>query len=167
MKKLLFLLLVLFTFTGGCTPFFKDPVVTVKDLSVVSLDGGGAGMELYLAVQNPNRFDVKLLGYNYDIKVLAFPLAKGGARDEITFAGKETTEIRIPIRVAFGDMWEILKRKPNPDGVPYHLKAGLELDTPAGLMTVPVDKKGSYVVPPKYRPSFLLGKMTDLIKLEK
>ncbi|UFS69085.1 LEA type 2 family protein [Geomonas sp. RF6] len=165
MKKLFCLLLVLFLFTGGCTAFFKDPTVTVKDLNVVSLDGAGAGMELYLTVENKNSFDVKLQGYNYDLRVMALPVAKGGAREEISFPAKEVTDVRIPVRVAFSDMWEILKRKPDPDGVPYDLKAGLELDTPMGLMTVPVLKKGSYVVPQKYRPAFLFGKLTDFLQI--
>lgn len=121
-------------------------------------------MELYLTVDNPNRFDVKLLGYNYDLTVMALPVAKGGGRDAITFPGKEVTDVRIPVRVAYSDMWEILKRRPDPDGVPYQLEAGLELDTPAGVMTVPVHKKGTYVVPQKFRPSFLLGRLSDLFK---
>lgn len=167
MKKVFCLLLVLFVFTGGCTAFFKDPKVTVKDLSVVSLDGGGATMELYLTVENPNRFDIKLLGYNYDLRVIALPAAKGAGRQEITFSAKDSTDVRIPVKVAFSDLWEILKRRPDPAGVPYQLKAGLELDTPAGMLTVPVEKKGTYVVPEKFRPSSLFGTMTDLLHMVK
>lgn len=155
------LLLLLFMSLAGCTAFVKEPVVTVKDLNVVSMDGAGAGMELYLGVKNPNSYDVKLQGYSYDLKVMALPLAKGGAREEISFPAKTETDVRIPIKVSFGDLLEILKRKPDPDNIPYQLAAGLDLETPVGQMTVPVNRKGTYAIPKEYRPSAILNKITN------
>jgi LEA14-like dessication related protein len=160
-------LLLLFILLAGCTMFVKDPVVTVKDLNVVSLDGGGAGMELYLNVKNTNSFDVSLLGYSYDLKVMAFPLAKGGGREEIKFPSGTATDLRIPIRVSYGDLLEILKRKPNPDSIPYQLSAGLDLETPLGHLTVPVNRNGTYAVPKQYRPSSLLNQLTDFFRMNK
>ena len=158
---LILLMLVLLT---GCTMIVKRPEVTVKDVNVVSLDGGGAGMEVYLGVKNMNPYDLKLLGYNYDLKVMALPLAKGGARETVVFPSKAETDIRIPIRVSFADLLEILKRGPNPDSIPYQLFAGLDLDTPLGEMTVPVHRTGTYAIPEKYRPSSFFNKLGDLFR---
>ncbi|HJV67198.1 MAG TPA: LEA type 2 family protein [Geomonas sp.] len=166
MKKLSYsLLLLLFVSVAmaGCTSFVKQPIVTVKDLSVVSVDGGGAGMELYLGITNPNAFDVKLLGYNYDLKVMALPLAKGGLREEINFPSRAETDVRIPIKISFGSLLEILKRRPNFDAIPYQLSAGLDLDTPLGQMAVPVNRSGTYAIPKQYRPSSILNRLSDLL----
>jgi LEA14-like dessication related protein len=148
---------------AGCTSFVKQPVVTVKDLTVVSVDGRGAGMELYLGVTNPNAFDVKLLGYNYNLKVMALPLAKGDAREEVKFPSKSETDVRIPIKISFADLLEILKRKPNPDAIPYQISAALDLDTPLGKMAVPVTRNGTYAIPKQYRPSSILNRLSDLL----
>jgi LEA14-like dessication related protein len=144
--------------------FVKAPVVTVRDLNMVSLDGAGAGMELYLTVKNTNSFDLKLLGYSYDLQVMALPLAKGGARDAVSFPAGVETDLRIPIRVSFGDMIELFKRRPDPDRIPYALQAGLDLDTPLGNLSVPVNRTGTYAVPKQYRPSSILNTLGDFFK---
>jgi LEA14-like dessication related protein len=166
LRKGLYLLL-LFTLLTGCTVFVKAPVVTVRDLNVVSLDGGGAGMELYLTVKNTNPYDLRLLGYSYDLKVMGLPLAKGVAREEVKFPAGVATDLLIPIRVPYGDLLEIFTRKPNFDSVPYQLSAGLDLDTPLGKLTVPVNRAGTYAVPKQYRPSALLNKLSDFFRMNK
>lgn len=163
LKRILFFLLTLVALSG-CTSFVTHPEVTVEDLNVVSLDAAGAGMELYLKVKNPNGFDVKLEGYSYDLRVMALPLAKGGAREEVKFPAKGETDFRIPIRISYQDLIEILKRKPDPDRIPYQLAAGLELETPVGAMTVPVQRSGTYAIPKEYRPSSLFGRIGDFFK---
>lgn len=162
MKKIAYLLLLL-TMLAGCTTVHQ-PVVTVKDLNVVSLDPAGAGLELFLRIKNPNSFDVTLQGYSYDLKVMAFPLAKGGAREEVKFAREAESDLRIPIRITYGDLLEILKRKPDPDHVPYQLAAGLDIETPMGQMTVPINRTGTYAIPKQYRPSAIFGVLGNLLK---
>ena len=144
--------------------FVKAPVVTVRDLSVVSLGGGGAGMDLLLTVKNENFYDLKLLGYNYDLTVLALPLAKGAAREEVSFPAGSSTDLRIPIKVSYGDLLEIFKRRPDPEHIPYALSAGLDLDTPLGHLNVPVNRAGTYAVPKQYRPGSILNKLGDFFK---
>lgn len=161
MKKAVILLLLLVV-CSGCTLFLKEPVVTVRDLSVVSLDGAGAGMDLYLTVKNPNSYDINLRGYSYDLKVMALPLAKGGAREEVRFSGKTDTDLRIPIKVSYGDLLEILKRRPDPNHIPYALSASLDLETPVGLLSLPVNRTGTYALPEQYRPGNFLKKLGEL-----
>ncbi|MCM0082471.1 LEA type 2 family protein [Geomonas sp. Red32] len=165
MKKtvLLFVLLGLLGLTG-CSMFVKAPTVKVKSLTVTSLDPGGLGMELLLAVTNPNFYDLKLKGYSYDLKVMALPLAKGGAREEVKFPSDVETELRIPIRVAYGDLVEILKKAPDADRIPYQLSAGLDVDTLIGQTTIPVNQTGTYAIPKSFRPSNLLNRLGDLFR---
>ena len=162
-----FCLLLLFVLLTGCTMFVKNPVVTVKDLGVVSLNGAGAGMELLLKVENPNFFDVKLLGYSYDLKVMALPLAKGEARAEVVFTSGAATDLRIPITISYGDLVEIFKRKPNPDSIPYQLSGGLDLETPLGHLSVPVHRNSTYAIPKQYRPASILDRLPDLFKMKR
>ena len=166
LRKSLYLLL-LFTLLTGCTTLVQKPVVTVKDLNVVSLDAGGAGMELYLNVENPNPFEVSLLGYSYDLKVMALPLARGDAREAIRFPSGTATDLRIPIRISYADLLEIFKRKPDPDNIPYQIAAGLDLETPLGQLTVPVHKNGTYAIPKQYRPESILNNLSNFFKINR
>lgn len=163
MKKAVWLVVLVLTLSG-CTLFVKEPQVAVRDLNVVSLDPAGLGMELYLTVDNPNSFDLRLLGYSYDLKVMALPLAKGGARDEIRFPAKSETGVRIPVKIGYSELIEILKRMPDPDHIPYTLSAGLDLETPVGQRSIPVNRTGTYAVPPQYRPGNLFKGLGNLFK---
>lgn len=163
MKRIAFLMLLL-VLLSGCNTLVETPVVVMQDLSVVSVDPAGAGMEIYLRVKNPNNFDLKLHGYSYDLKVMALPLVKGGAREEVTFPANEESDVRIPIRVTYADLLEILKRKPDPEKIPYQLAAGLDLETPLGQMTLPIKHTGTYAIPKQYRPAAIFGKIADFLK---
>ena len=157
-------LLILLILLTGCTTLVKEPIVTLQDLKVVSLNGGGAGMELHLKVTNTNPFDVMLTGYSYDLKIMTLQLVKGVAREEMRFPAGAASDLRIPIRISFGDLVEIFKRKPDPNKVPYQLAAGLDLQTPLGQLTVPVNRTGTYSIPEKYRPGKLLDQFNDFFR---
>jgi LEA14-like dessication related protein len=156
-------LVVLMLLCSGCTLLVKTPVVTVRDFKVTSLDGAGAGMELNLTVQNANPYDLRLLGYSYDLKVMALQLAKGETREEVTFAAGSATELRIPVQVSYGDLLQIFKGKPDPEHIPYTLLAHLDLQTPLGRLALPVNRTGTYAVPKQYRPAALLNKLSDFL----
>lgn len=159
MKRLLLLLLL---FLSGCSLLVADPEVTVQKASIVGLDSSGFELEFYLTVKNPNPYGIALKGYNYDLRVMTLPIAKGGARDAVEFKAGSTTDMRLPVRIEYRDLLEILKRRPDPDRIPYRLSAGLELDTPVGEVLVPLDKSSTFAIPKEYRPSHFLKQITDL-----
>jgi LEA14-like dessication related protein len=150
---LLVLALLLFGVQSGCGLIFSSPEVVVKDVTIVGLDPTGLDLELYISVVNPNTFPIILTGYNYDLHVSALPLAKGGARQSLEFKANATTAVRLPVRLAMGSVVELLKRRPDPERIPYRLLAGLQIDTPLGERVVAIDKDGSFTIPPRYRPS--------------
>ncbi|WP_298269805.1 LEA type 2 family protein [Geobacter sp.] len=162
MKKMLLLLFSLVL--AACSLFVSEPKVKVKDLAVVGLGAEGANLEFLLAVTNPNSFPLTLRGYTYDVRVMALPLTKGGLRERVEFPAGETTDVRLPFRVAYRDLWEILKRNPTPDAIPYRLDGGLEVETPVGTSTVPVTTSGNFTVPQRFRPSGLVRGLGDIVK---
>lgn len=162
MKKLL-MLFVGMVFCAGCSLFAGKPEVAVKDLNVVGVGVGGVELEFLLTVTNPNSFPLVLQGYTYDVNVMALPLTKGGKRERIEFPADKATDVRLPFKVAYGDLWEILKRQPDPKRIPYRLAAGFEVETPLGTTTVPVSKESYFAVPERYRTSSLLKSVTGLL----
>ena len=162
MKKLFILVVALFL-CAGCSLLLDKPEVKVRDLNVVGLGAGGVDLEFLLTVTNPNSFPLVLNGYTYDLNVMALPLTKGGKRERIEFPAEKATDVRLPFKVAYGDLWEILKRQPDQDRIPYRLTAGLEVETPFGTTTVPVSKESVFAVPERYRSSGILKGVTELL----
>lgn len=147
---------------SACSLMFSAPEVTLNDVKIVGIDGGGLMLDVYLSLKNPNSADITLKGYSYDLKALDLPVAKGGARETTIFHGHTTTEVVLPVRLAYSDVAELIRHHPNPDHIPYRLSAGLEVETPLGDRTIPVERSGVFKIPEKYRPSFYLRKLKDL-----
>lgn len=147
---------------AGCSLFLTPPEVNISAVNLVGLNAGGLELEFLLAVTNPNPYAITLQGYSYDVEVQAVPLAKGGDRDHRSFPAKETTTVRLPVRLDYGALLALLKRRIDPDRVPYRLRAGFDLATPLGNYSLPIERSSTFVIPQQYRPSHYLERLKEL-----
>jgi len=156
--------LLLFILVTGCSLLVQKPEIVVKGVHFSGIDQDGVEIDFLLAVTNPNSYGLKLTGYHYSLLVSALPLAKGENHEVVEFNGNSTTDVKLPARVSFHDLLEILNRRPDLEHLPYQLTAGFDLRTPFGTIAVPVDKKSTFDVPQKYRPNRILKQLDDLFK---
>jgi LEA14-like dessication related protein len=161
MKKLILLITLLLT---SCTAFVSKPEVALKNVRIAGLDAEGIDLDFYLSVRNPNSFDLKLNNYNYDVKIMDLPLARGSSRATYDFHANSSTDMLIPVKIPHGALIDILKRRPNPDAIPYHLHADLNIGAAFGNMNVPVNKSGTLSIPKEYHPSNIFKKLGDFLK---
>jgi LEA14-like dessication related protein len=157
-------LVVLLLFSVSCSTFVREPKVSIKRTNVVGFNASGIDLEFYLGISNPNSFDLSLLGYTYDLKVMALPLVSGGVQESILFKAGSETDVRLPVRIKLADLIEVLKRRPDPEKVPYQMNARLQLSTFAGEMTIPIESSSTFSVPETYRPDYYLNRLKSLFK---
>jgi LEA14-like dessication related protein len=157
----LFLLIVLFS---GCTSLVQAPHVVLKEAGVVGLDQSGVDVVLNLGITNPNAFDLSLLGYTFELRVQSQPLSTGGMQGTILFPAGKETGMRLPVRLKFADLLEIISRTPDPDNIPYQLNSMLNLDTPLGRMDVPVVKNAVLAIPEQYRRAAYINRLRDVLR---
>jgi len=140
-------LLILMIFLTGCSLFAKKSEVEIKSLTLTKVDAKGVGIDLVLAITNPNSYKLNLTGYRYELLVSSLLLSSAENHDTVEFPGNSVTDVRIPARVEYQDLMKILKTIPDPNQIPYQMKAGLNIRTPLGSYTVPVDKQGTFALP--------------------
>ena len=158
-----FLLIMLLSFPG-CASLVQAPRVTLNETSMVGLDTSGIDLEFHLGITNPNPFDLSLLGYTFDLQVLSLPLSSGGRQETFLFPAGKETDIRLPVRLKFTDLLEIIKRADDPDKIPYQLNTTLHLRTPLGEMSVPVEKSAVLSIPEQYRPAVYINRLRDALR---
>ena len=156
-----FMLLVMLS---GCASLVQAPRVTLKETSMVGLDTSGIDMEFLLGITNPNSFDLSLLGYTFDLQVLALPLTTGGRQETILFPAGKETGMRLPVRLKFADLLKIFNSSPDPDKIPYQLNTMLHLKTPLGEMAVPVERNALLAIPEQYRPAAFTNRLRDVLR---
>ena len=146
-----FVVLVLVTISG-CASLIMPPKVTVLSTNVVSVDTAGFDIELLIGVENPNPFDVSLLGYTYELQIMSVPVSSGGLQKGILFPSGQPVDVRLPFRVHHADLLGVIKRLPDFDRIPYSVDARLNLNTPFGEIVIPLKKSDTVSVPIAYRP---------------
>jgi LEA14-like dessication related protein len=156
-----FLLIVMLS---GCTSFVQAPRVTLKETSMVGLDTSGIDIEFILGITNPNSFDLSLLDYIFDLRMMDLPLSTGGMQETIFFPAGKETGMRLPVRLKFTDLMEIINRAPDPGNIPYQLNTMLHLKTPLGVMAVPVEKSAVLAIPENYRPAAFIKRLRDALQ---
>jgi LEA14-like dessication related protein len=160
MQKLLLLPLLFLT---ACAMTVQHPTVKIKDVRFAGLDGSRVSLDFLLDVNNPNSFDLPLKGYTYDVQLMALPLARGESKSCLSFPGKTSTDVLIPVKISYANLLQIIKRNPRMKEIPYQLNANLSLGTQFGAITVPVKKGGIVSIPKQYQPDGLLRKFGDLL----
>jgi LEA14-like dessication related protein len=151
---------------AGCSLLMTKPEVAVKSVTLAGADRKGVQLDFLLAVTNPNSYRLNLDGYSYDLLVSSMPLARGESREAMEFAANAATDVRLPVKVSFHDLLKVIRKSPDPDHVPYQLKAALTLQTPLGPMAVPLDKQGTFSVPSQYQPSRFMKQINEFLKNE-
>ena len=160
MKYLLFILLILLS---ACTAFIPKPEVSVKDVKLSGVNSGGVTLDVYLSVNNTSSYELKMKSYNYDAKIMALPMAMGSSTEPYYFYAKTATDVLIPVKISYNDLLEILKRRPDPDAIPYQFHADLVVETSLGDMSIPVNKSGTIAVPRQLLPANIYKKIGDLL----
>ena len=142
-----YLLPCLFLILSGCSLVFTKPTVTFRELKLVDIDTKGMSLNLLLNVNNPNSYDITLDGYRYSFNIQGLPLGSGEKKELVQFPGKKATDIQVPVRVTYGNVLDIIMKRPNPTSIPYQLEAGLDIATPVGTLSFPISTSGTIVVP--------------------
>lgn len=148
---------------AGCSSFVEEPRVALKKTSIIGLDTSGVDVECHLVVTNPNTFDIALLGYTYELRVMTLLLANGGRQESVRFPAGRDVDILLPLRISHGNLIEIIKRRPDPDRVPYSLNARLALTSPVGELSIPVERSDTISIPNRYRPETYINRLFDVL----
>lgn len=166
MKRFLLYIAILAICAGlaGCASLVKNPRVTIQKTSITGVDSSGVNIEFHIRIDNPNSFDLALLGYSYDLQLMAVPFLSGNNQEEVSFPAGQLTDLRLPVKIKFGDLMEIIKRRPEADRIPYRMTASLNIRTPVGEVVVPVDKNDVFQVPEAYRPGNFIRRFMQPLK---
>jgi LEA14-like dessication related protein len=157
-------LLLILVACGGCASLVKEPGVKVESTNLIGVDTSGVDLELFLAVENPNSFDLSLLGYTFDLQVMTLPLTAGGSQVKVALPAGKLSHMRLPMRMKYTDIIEVIKRRPDLAKIPYQVTARLNVETPVGELIVPVNKTDTISIPEQYRPAGYLKRILQPLK---
>lgn len=127
---------------------FKEPEVELRNVDVRDLSYDDVTLDFEFLVTNPNDVAVKLQGLDYALDVNGKSLVKGETQEALRLAANGSAPVRLPLTVTFRDLVANLATLfSSRSSVPYALDAGFGLDTPIGVVRVPVEASGEVPLP--------------------
>ena len=142
-------LFLIFGFIAGCASVqnlmnIKKPDVTVQNVRITGLSFSTIDLSFDLAISNPNALSVSLAGFDYDLILNNSSFLKGQQDKSISIESRSTSQVDIPLQIAFKDIYNTFRSLSNKDSSEYEAKFGLNFNLPVlGITRIPISKKGS------------------------
>lgn len=130
------------------------PKVRFGELKVKEADFTDIDMKFVLEVDNPYPLGVTLTETSWKLGIAGNPLLDGTNERGNTIEAGGTSNVRIPVTMAWADAFAVATDVKGEDTLPYDLKTDLGFDTPAGPVKVPFRHQGD--MPALHTPRFAL-----------
>jgi LEA14-like dessication related protein len=150
-KKLKILGAALLAVTApACAVFFRNPLVTIADVRVVSVGLTGATAQVALDVANPNGFDLTAEEVRYRLSYADEAaedgwrtLAQGQSDERLVITANRTTQVRLNLPFTYAGVGRALENLLSVGSLPYRLDGDVKFETPVRDVRVSFDRRGS------------------------
>ncbi len=136
-------LLLALTASAGCLTFRK-PEVTLRGVTVGSLDSAGGAFEAAFDVYNPNSYRIGVRRLTYRIAVNGREAGTGAAEHETVLEAKSTTPVRLPLSLDWTKIRSAGLDFLVSGGVDYAVEGEITFTTPVGAFTRPYRQAGTF-----------------------
>jgi LEA14-like dessication related protein len=126
---------------------FETPKLTYRASHKRSMGLEGLQLDLLYDVENPNPVDVVVVKANVQLWVEDVRLAVVSPTERIVVPAKSTVQLTLPARVRFGDLYDSAITLRHKDTAHYRTEGTVSLETPVGVLDLPVSGEGDFDVP--------------------
>jgi len=147
-------LLVLTSLASGCATLqqllaasVQTPTLTFKSATLADVSLGSATVNLSFQLDNPNPFGLSLASVDYAFFVEGKQVVAGSPPRGLTIPASGSAEVVLPASVKFADLAPVLETFLTRDVASYRAQGSIGVETPLGIVTLPVEKEGTFPVP--------------------
>ena len=135
---------------SGCALLFKNPTVSIADVTVSSVGLTGATAQVALEVANPNGYALTAEGVRYRLSFADAQadegwrtLAEGETEEKVVIAARDTTQFRLSVPFTYASLGRALQNLLSSGSLPYRLDGDVKIDAPVRDVRVSFDRRGS------------------------
>ncbi|RKH51733.1 LEA type 2 family protein [Corallococcus llansteffanensis] len=171
MKKrafLVFLALSVFTLSG-CAALqsllsgaFKKPTLRFKTARLANASLSDATVDLVYELDNPNSLGLKLASVDYSFFVEGKQVVAGKPKSGVNLKSNGKSELVFPANVRFADIAPVVTTFLNKDVAAFKAQGSLGIQTPIGIVKLPLEKEGTFAVPKIPQVQFQAPRITNV-----
>ncbi|MCA2981669.1 MAG: LEA type 2 family protein [Myxococcaceae bacterium] len=126
---------------------FQQPTLTFKDLSLSDVSLAGLTLDTTWALHNPNQVGLSLSSVEYSLFVEDRQVVAGAPPTGLQVAPLGSSELHFPAAVRFQDLAAVVETFLTRDFASYRAAGALGVDTPIGVLRLPLSTEGQFEVP--------------------
>jgi LEA14-like dessication related protein len=136
---------------AGCGPAFRQPVVTLENVTVAGIGLSGGTLMVHLEVENPNRFALTANQLRYALSIadpsragdtVWIDVAEGVHARPFTVGARETGYVQIPVEFTYAGMGSAVASLLRRGTFEYRARGVVEARTPVGTRDIPFSRQG-------------------------
>jgi LEA14-like dessication related protein len=147
--------LVPFVIPTGCTGLDAAmPTLEFDTVEVRSIDFDGVSLDLVFDMQTQQSVSVPLNGWSWDLAIEGIPALSGDSSFDEAGTFADGSKLRIPVELDYAALASTLAATQGKDTLAFELEGTFDLDTPIGVIPIPVSQVGE--IPALRAPKFAL-----------
>lgn len=123
---------------------FKEPVVTLREVTVTGLGISGGNVDVVLSVYNPNGFALDAVKMTYKVDVDSIALGDGALDTRFVVPKNDSSVVRLPVRFTYAGLGAAGRGLMQSGALNYRVRGDFTVATPIGNFTRPYDQRGRY-----------------------
>ena len=137
-----------FAGVAGCATLgratFKEPEVTLREVTVTGLGLTGGSLDVVLSVHNPNGYKLDALKMTYRVDVDSIKLGDGALDGRFVVPRNDSSLVRLPVTFTYAGLGQAGRALLSRGIVNYRVRGDFTVNTPLGDFTRPYDRSGRY-----------------------
>ncbi|MBL8923248.1 MAG: LEA type 2 family protein [Myxococcaceae bacterium] len=153
-RRLLPLVAAVAVFSSGCAflkqflaTAFQRPSFNFKNLGLTDISLGGLTLDTIWELRNPNNIGISLASVEYALAVEQKQVIAGAPPQGLQIAPNSASDLHFPANVRFQDLVAVVETFLNKDSASYQASGAIGVNTPIGVIRLPLATEGQFEVP--------------------
>ncbi len=126
---------------------FQKPDLRFKTVNLQNVDLGGARLDTVWLLDNPNPIGLKLASIDYKLFIEDKQVVAGRPRKGLQIPASKDAELTFPAELKFADLAGTAVAFLKQDTAKYRAEGTIGIETPLGIIQLPMRKEGLFEVP--------------------
>ncbi|MCC6338097.1 MAG: LEA type 2 family protein [Myxococcales bacterium] len=126
---------------------FQQPSFTFKDVALTDISLGGLTLDTVWQLDNPNSVGLSLAAVDYALFIDSKQVLAGAPAQGLQIPAKGSTDLHFPAGIKFLDLAGVVETFLTKDNASWRAEGSLGLQTPVGIIKLPLAKEGTFEVP--------------------
>jgi LEA14-like dessication related protein len=126
---------------------FQQPSFVFKNVALTNLSLAGLNLDTVWQLDNPNAVGLSLAQVDYALFIEGKQVVAGQPQQGLQIAARGSSDLHFPADIKFQDLVAVVETFLNKDTAHYRATGTIGVQTPIGLISLPLAKDGDFEVP--------------------